>query len=82
MFNCHQGIYYSYILFCRHVGADFNGRFLDGYRCVKKTNIIAKSSKLNSRLFVWSFGIPTLGKNDIINEVHIFLMEMPPRLHN
>ena len=36
MFNCHQGIYYSYILFCRHVGADFNGRFLDGYRCVKK----------------------------------------------
>ena len=46
VFYCRHGISYSYNSFCRHIGADFNGRFLTGCCCVK-TNSIAKSSRLN-----------------------------------
>ena len=42
VFHCRHGISYS----CRHIGADFNGRFLTGC-CWVKTNSIVKSSRLN-----------------------------------
>ena len=46
VYYCRHRISYSYNSFSRHIGADFNGRFLTECCCVW-TNSIAKSLRLN-----------------------------------
>ena len=51
VFYCRHGICHSYISFCRHIGADFNGRFLAGCCCIK-TNSSPYCHKLETELKV------------------------------
>ena len=80
MFYCRRGISCSYNSFCCHIDADFNGRFLTGYCCVK-TNSIAKSLRPDWGLFVSSFEF-LLHLFLIITPIKcIFFTEIPPRPH-
>ena len=69
---------YTYTSVSGRIGVDFNGWFLARCCCLE-TIVIVKCSRLNWRVFVWSFGIFQFLLKIILSPKRVFFTEIPPR---